>query len=184
MFKDDLNIDFIILCPDVNIGQLKLTSKSIKNTHKNSSFVAIVPKGTNAEDIKEYKEICPVFKGKDTVASMMNTGLKNGGKEWNAFLMEGSFLDFDLSKKYASFCKCIKDILMPIDWDCDIQGKPTKIYSNFYDCSLNGLTIHQKTFKEVGDFSDNPLEISRLMWSLAAVEVGCKFKSILGTKIC
>lgn len=185
MIKNIINIGFIILCAEPNIGSLKYTIKSIKANYRNSNFISIVPKTIHADDLKEYKECCPTYKGKDTITSLINAGFKNSKSEWNVIIMEGAWMSANLNKKYSYFHDGnIKDIFFPIVCDYDVYGKPRKIYNNFWDCSLNGLTIHQKTFKEVGNFCDNPLEISRLMWALKAQEIGCSFKSILGAKIC
>jgi hypothetical protein len=44
--------------------------------------------------------------------------------------------------------------------------------------------MHQKTFKKVGNLSDNPLDVSRSIWEAEAREKGVRFKAILGSKIC
>ena len=76
-----------------------------------------------------------------------------------------------------------KNILYPIITDYDRQGNPLKCYTDFDEATLNGLFIHQKTLKEVGDFTDNPLKISKFFWMLEAADRGCTFKAILGAKV-
>ncbi len=146
--------------------------------------VCITSKDATAADIKEMKKVCPTFKGKDTITSLINAGMKKGHKAWNFFIMEGAFMRRGLLNRFSLFMEDEKDILFPIVMDHDIQGKPIKLYTNFYDCSINGILIHQKMFKKVGDLSENPLEISRLWWTMDAIDKGAKFKAVLGTKIC
>lgn len=179
-----LDIGFVILASDPNIGQLKGTIRSIKSHYPKSSYLCVVGKNTKADELKEIKELCPCVKGKDTITSLINTGISKGNKEWNILVMSGSWVRPNLDKKYSLYVESNKDVLFPIVTDYDIQGKPSKIYMSFDDCSLNGIMLHQKTFKEVGDFSDNPLEISRFMWMIQAQDMGVKFKAILGAKIC
>jgi len=49
---------------------------------------------------------------------------------------------------------------------------------------LNGLMIHKDTFKKIGSFSNNPLCYSKMIWADQAIEQKCKFKAILGIRIC
>ena len=88
----DLDAGFIILCTEGNVGSLKHTVKSLSFRYKNQPYIAVVGKGTSADNIKEMKEMCPVYKGKDTITSLINTGMRNTQQEWNLLNFEGSCL--------------------------------------------------------------------------------------------
>jgi len=178
------NLGFIILSPEPNLGRLKSTHNSvIKNYGVNTSVICIVPENIQ-EDLDEYKKICSTYTGKNTITSLINKGFFNATNSWNMLLMEGTWVKSNIDKKYSKFMKSDKDILFPVVCDYDLQGMPSKIYKEFWNCSLNGLMIHKKTFLEIGYLSDDDLEESRLMWHLIAEKAGCEFKSILGAKIC
>ena len=179
-----ISLGFIILASDLNIGRLKSTRNSIWNNYGKVPIVCVAPKNVSTIEYKEAKELCDMHKGKDTITSLINTGFKHGHKDWNVVVMEGTWVKANIDKKYSYFMQDEKDIFFPVVTDCDIQGKPTKIYNDFWNCSLNGLMIHQRTFKEVGDLVDGSLEQSRLIWNAEAQEKGCKFKAILGAKLC
>jgi hypothetical protein len=144
----------------------------------------VTNKSTPAIDVKEMKTLCPVYKGGNTITSLINTGIKRGHKEWNFLVMEGVFLRRGLANRYSTFMEDELDVMFPIVVDYNRDMYPTHIHSTFEDCTLNGMLIHQKTFKKVGNLSDNPLDVSRLMWAAEAREKGVKFKAILGNKIC
>ena len=99
-------------------------------------------------------------------------------------LMEGVFLRRGLTERYSRFMDDEMDIMFPIVMDYNRDMIPTQIYSSFVDCSLNGILMHQKAFKSVGNLSDNPMEVARVMWADEAREKGVKFKAVLGNKIC
>ena len=185
-YQDNLNLGFIILSPELNTGRLKSTRNSIWNQYGQASpIVCIVAKGAPTGEIKAAKELCDVQKGKDTITSLINAGFKHGTKGWNIMVMEGTWLRTHVERKYSFFMEDEKDIFFPIVSDYDIQGKPSKIYDKFWECSLNGVMIHQKTFKQVGDFEDGEsLELSRLGWTEQALSMGCRFKAVLGAKMC
>ena len=172
---------FVIISPEFNIGRINSTAKSLKNNFPDVPFICCVPK--NAVDVQEIKEICPVHKGKDTITSLINTGLKKGHKKWNLLIFEGSWVREGAAKKLFHFIESEKDILFPIVVQYDPMGKPTNSHTNFVDGSLNGLLIHQSAIKEVGEFIDGPLDVSKTMWGLSAMDKGYKFKAILGVKV-
>jgi len=178
-----LDFSFVIIAPEFNIGRIQSTAKSLKNNFPDVPFICVVPKDASTADLAEIKEVCPVHKSKHTITSLINTGLKKGNKKWNLFIFEGSWVRNGAVNKLFGFAKDEKDILFPIIVKYDALGKPTTSHTNFIDGSLNGLLIHQSTIKEVGEFSDNPLEISKTMWALDAISKGYRFKAILGVKI-
>ena len=80
-----------------------------------------------------------------------------------------------MDQRFAYFFENEKDILFPIS-----DGK-----TNFVDGTLNGVFINKKTWKEVGEMSDEgSLEEIKLFWALDAIDKGVKFKAIAGSKIC
>tara|TARA_Y100000034_G_scaffold132113_1_gene194335 strand:+ start:5084 stop:5617 length:534 start_codon:yes stop_codon:yes gene_type:complete len=171
----DLDVGFVVLCTDNNIGLLKNTVRSLNIYYPKKSCIAVVARTTATEDIDEMKELCPIYRGKGTVTSLINTGLRNGNKEWNLLTVAGAWFKGCEVKKMSVFVENEYDIVYP----CVDKMR------NFYEATINGLMIHRKAFKKVGPFCDeNPLEICRLMWMLDAIEAGCKFKAVLGPNIC
>ena len=183
--RDKLEINFIIISPEPNIGRLKGTVRSIKNNYdKSANIVCSVVKNIKKSEIDEMKIECPTYRGGTTITSLINSGFKNSKPGWGLIIMEGAWLPRKISERYSRWALDKKDIVYPLMANYDRQGIPIKILNNFYECTLNGIMIHKEFFDEVGKFSDNPLEISRFFWSLDAIEKGANFKSILGIKIC
>ena len=179
-----IDFNFVIISPEANFGLIKSTVRSIEGRYKNVPFCCVVGKSVSPYQIREIKEICPnVYKGKGTVTSLINQGIKKGNSCWKYVLLEGVTMTSSMDKKYKTFIGSEKDILYPIITDYDRQGRPLKCYTSFEEATLNGMFIHQKTFKEVGNFSDNPIKVSKLFWMLDAAEKGCMFKAILGAKV-
>jgi len=182
--NESVSLGFIVLAVDLNSARLKSTRNSIHNHYgKNTPIVCVVPKQSNANEVKISKDICPIVKGKDTVTSLINTGFKHGHKDWNIVVTEGVWVRPNLIRKYEKFLEDEKDIFFPVVASYNVQGIPTKIFNCFWDCTLDGIMIHQKTFKEIGEFDDGDLERSRLIWAANALEKGCKLKPILGARL-
>lgn len=181
--KKELSFGFIILSAEHNIGRIQGTVRSIRNHYRNVPIICATDAGCAAAELKEIKEVCPTYRGKNTITSLLNTGLKKGHKEWNIVVTEGTWVRRGIDMRYATWVEDEKDVLFSIVVDYNRDMMPVKIYSTFEECSLNGLCIHQKFFKEVGDFSENPLEVSRKLWQLDAIDKGGRFKAILGAKL-
>jgi len=182
---DDISISFVILSPEPNIGRLKGTVRSIKNNYsENANIVCSVVKNIKKSNLDEMREVCPSYKGGETITSLINNGIKNSSDGWNLLMMEGSWLPKNVKLRYLTWIKSEKDILFPIIINYNKEGKPIKILSNFSDCTLNGILIRKEFFLEIGKLSENPLQISREFWSIDAFEKGANFKAILGIKIC
>lgn len=180
-----LDIGFIILSTDANIGRLKSTSRSIDlNYGKEIYRVCITNKKTSSAVLKDMKQICSTYRGQNTITSLINSGMKKGYKQWNILLMSGSWARPRLNEKYATFNKSEKDIFFPIAPDYNRNDMPIRLNNTFPEASLNGLCIHQSTFREVGEFSDEELNISKTWWMANAIVKNCSFKAILGAKIC
>lgn len=184
----ELSFGFVVIAPEHNIGRIQGTVRSIKNRYRHNTHITCAVDETTTiselEEIKKIKEISNVVKGGGTITSLLNTGLENGHKEWNIIVIAGTCVRPTLDHKYSVWIESEKDILFPIVTDYNREGFPIKIYSDFYDGTLNGLCIHQKTFNQVGKFTENQLEISKKFWGLVASDKGCVFKAILGAKIC
>lgn len=171
----------IILCPERNIAGLKCSVGSIKRHFYDREIICVTGKNVIAEDVKEMKSICPVYKGKNTITSLINVGMKKIKGEWGFIMYVGSYVRPGMEKKIVRFVESPKDVLYPV-----VDRK-----INFVDGSSNGILLNKTTFKEVGDFADEPMykfgtndfELAKLLWAMDAIEHGCKFKGIVGLKI-
>lgn len=179
----DLNFGFVILSPEINLGRIICTMRSIKNNCGEIPTICSVVKDAKKKDLEQINEICPSYRAGTHFTSLLNTGMKKGHKEWNLFIVEGTIVSKNIQYKYSRFLEDENDILYAIMPDYDRAGNPTNLNCYFYDCSLNGLMIHQEVFNKVGEFTDNPLEISRTMWAYDAVRKGCRFKGVFGVKL-
>lgn len=179
------NLGFIILSPEHTLARLKLTNSSITHNYPGAEKVCVVPKSTHVDDVKEAKNWCPTHKSKESIISLINTGFKHSEREWMMLVVSGCWVQLNVNKKYSYFCKSENDIFFPVVCDYNFQGKPSKIYNNFWDCSLNGIMIHRSAYKKIGNFNEkHEMENSRLLWSAAAVHHGCTLRAVLGIKIC
>jgi hypothetical protein len=138
-------------------------------------IIAVTDAGTTDNEMREMKTFCPVFKGKKTFTSLINVGFQHTLAGWNFVVMAGTTMRASLDRKMSYFVNSEKDILFPIannKW-------------NFVEATLNGLLIHKKTFKEVGDMpNEGSLEMAKAEWALNAADRGCTFKAIIGAKLC
>jgi hypothetical protein len=179
-----LNFGFGILSPDQNVGAILCTMRSIRNNFPGTSTICAVTRNTSPITVKEIAAMCPVYKGKDTITSLMNTALRRGHKEWNLLVMEGAIVRPGIIQKFSLFVEEETDVLFPIVMEYNREGKPSVIKNTFPEASLNGTFIHQKLFKLAGDFSDKESIIdSKLWWAGQAMSAGAKFKAVLGTKL-
>jgi len=177
-----MDLGFIILCPDRNIGGLRNTLFSVNNNSYNREALAVVGSNATAAEIKEMKELCPIHKGKETITSLINVGMKKLKHEWAFLVFAGSRLQPYVEKK-LHFAQTEKDILFPVvDRRCD-----------FVSGSFDGVLINTKFFQEIGDFPDitmlkedgmNEFEMAKLFWCLAATNKQAVFKAIVGLKVC
>lgn len=179
-----LNFGFGILSPDQNVGAIMCTVRSIRNNYPEASVICAVTRNATPSVVKEIGAICTVYKGKDTITSLMNTAFRRGHKEWNLLIMEGAMVRSGIIKKYSLFVEEDTDVLFPIVMEHNRKGEPNIVLASFPEASLNGTFIHQKTFKAVGDFSDHDSIIdSKLWWSAQAIGKGSRLKAVLGTKL-
>lgn len=174
---------FVIIVSDGNIGLLRSTINSIRSQYPDAPYVCVTEKNTSAEDLDAMRYLCPTYIGSGTITSLLNAGYSFGPAEWNIAVMAGSYVSAGVVRKLFVPVKTNKDIVFAIVPDYDRQGKPLNLNSGFVDASLNGLMVHRDTFKKVGSFSDNPLEVSKTFWAMSALDHGCVFKGVLGVKI-
>lgn len=176
-----MDVGFVILCPNRNIGGLYNTLWTINHHSYNREAICVVGNDTTAEEMKEFRGHCPTYKGKDTITSLINTGIKRSKHDWAFFLFAGSRLQQFTERQVAAFVEKDSDIIHPV------VDKRTA----FYETSLNGVTINCKFFKEVGNFPTqkiqkynlNDFEFAKLMWGMDAIEHGATFKGVLGLRI-
>jgi hypothetical protein len=183
--KREIDINFVILSPDPNIGRLRGTVRSIKNNYKaDADIVCSVRRDIKKPQLDEMNEVCDAFRGGETITSLINNGIKNSKSGWTMLIMEGALLPRSVQYRYSSWMEKNTDILFPIVMSYDREGIPTKIYNTFAECTLNGIMMDRDFFLKVGKLSENPLTISREFWSFDAADKGATFKAILGIKIC
>lgn len=170
-----LDFGFVILCSEHAVKLLQSTANSIKRRYPGVSYLCATDDTAKPRDIKEMKEICPTFKGKNTFSSLINVGLKNSKSDWNFIVFAGSTIPSKLDLRYFYFVDNEKDILFPI-----VENK-----TDFISGTLNGILIHKETFKEIGNIeNEGNLEFVKTIWASKAVTKGCRFKAIYGIKIC
>ena len=170
-----LKYSFIILCPNYSHSLLKTTVNSLKEFHSEVPFIAVTDSLATTDDLGEIKKICPVYKGKTTISSLLNVGMRHSSADWAFTVFAGTTVKDNIDKKFSFFVSSEKDILFPI----------ANRKMNFVDGTLNGLFINRQFFKQVGDFDDDgELEHIKLLWADKAIGNGCRFKAIIGAKLC
>ena len=170
-----LEFGFIVLCSERAVKLLQGTVNSIKRRYPGVDYICATDDSAKARDIKEMKEICLTFKGKNTFSSLINIGVKNAKTKWSFIVFAGSTVPPKLDLRYFKFVESEKDILFPI-----VEGK-----SDFVSGTLNGILVHNETFKSVGNIeNDGGLDFVKTIWACKAIEKGCKFKAIANIKIC
>jgi hypothetical protein len=175
-----MDVGFIILCPDRNIAGLRNSVGSINYHSYDRESIAVVGNDATAADIKEMKEVCPVHKGKDTITSLVNVGMKKLKHEWGLLMFGGSRVQPYVERK-LKFAESPSDVLFPV---------VEKRY-DFVSSSFNGVMINTKFFQEAGDFPEctmikegmNDFEMAKLFWCMAAIEKKATFKGIIGLRI-
>jgi len=176
-----MDIGFIVLCPDHKFADLKNSLGSIKRHCYNRECIGVVGNNATADDIKKMKEICPIHKGKETITSLVNVGMKKIKHDWAFIIFGGSRVTPCLERRFISFVKSDKDVLYPV-----VERK-----CNFVEGCFNGVLFNTQFFKAVGDLPDavaekqnfNDFEIAKLLWSTDAIAQGAQFKGIVGMRI-
>jgi len=171
-----LELGIIILCPNLNISNLKNTISSADVYYTNNKISVILPENCNKEDLEKFSKLKKTYKCGINLSSMINCGIKNAPcPAWNFIFICKGWMRSRIDIKYSYFIENEKDILFPVT-----NFKLT----NFSDTDINGLLIHKQSFDDIGDFPDEEnLDISKLIWINKAMEKGYKFKGIVGAKI-
>jgi hypothetical protein len=179
------SLGFVILSPEPNIARLKDTVRSIGYLFGDAApIVCSVAKGAGKSRIEEMKGVCSVVEGGSTIMSLINRGMKAcKGEGWRMLVMEGARIPRGIEKRYSRWIRDEKDVLFPITVSQDREGRPLRIMANFEECTLNGIAMHTSLFKEVGEFSDNPIAVSKSFWAVGALQSGATFKAVLGVKV-
>lgn len=176
-----MDIGFIILCPDRNVGGLRNTLGSIQHHSYNREAICVVGNDVLSASLKEMKQFCETYKGENTITSLINLGLKKLKHDWAFLIFSGGRIPAFLERKLNLFTKNDTDVLFPV-----IDRK-----INFIDGSFNGVMINTKFFAKVGEFSTtemvkegiNDFELAKMLWAIQAIEKGCNFKAIVGMRI-
>lgn len=174
---------FVVLSPEHNVGRVRSTVVSIQGRHPKAPLLCVVGDRASDGEMSELGRLCPTVKGRGTITSLINTGIAHTAAPWNMFVFEGACVGTGLVKKMATFATGADDILFPISANYDKQGKMVAANVTFPDSPLSGLLVHRDTFRRVGNMSDNPLEVSKLLWAIEANDAGCVFKGIVGAKL-
>lgn len=176
-----MDVGFVILCPERNIGGLKNTLGSIRFHSYNRDSICVVGKDTTSTELADMNKFAPTFKGEDTITSLINIGMKKIKHDWACILFSGSRIPAYIEKKIAVWAGSESDVLFPVvdrKWE-------------FSEGSFNGVVINTKFFAKVGDFPAvammkaglNDFEFAKMLWAMQAAEHGCKFKAIVGMRI-
>lgn len=166
---------FVILAPEHPVNLIKDTVNSIKYHYPDFPFSTVVDSSANKENVLSIKSISPVYKANETISSMINVGMRHAPCDWVFLIFAGSNVIPKLDSKFAFYVENEKDILFPV----------AEHKYNFIDATMNGLYINKKTFREVGEFEEKgSIQVVKTLWAAQALEFGCKFKAIVGCKMC
>lgn len=162
-----LDIGFIVLAVNT-VEQTRRTIDCVKSYFSDSSLLVISDQEVN-RDVKIVKN------KNDKKSHFFNLGIKSPPcSEWNIFVFGGTTIKPFAIRKFSCFVDSEKDILLPV-----LERK-----INFTQSNLNGLLVHKKTLKKIGQFSEKGgFEESKLYWAEKAINNQCKFKSIIGTRL-
>jgi hypothetical protein len=176
-----MDVGFVILCPDRNVGGLRNTLGSVTHHSYNRESICVVGEDATAAELKELKQHCETHKGANTITSLINVGMKKIKHEWAFIVFSGSRIQPYLERKIETFAKNDTDVLFPVvDRKC-----------NFIDGSFNGVLFNKKFFAKVGEFVTadmqkqglNDFELAKMFWAVDAIGHGCTFKAIVGMRV-
>jgi hypothetical protein len=171
-----LDFGFVVLSPEPEVRSLKNTLRSIYLSYPEYPFITVASNVVPTDKLNEMKKLCnKVIKGKGTITSLLNTGLRNAPAEWVIFVCAGTWVKRKVCKNLSRFIDDDTDVVYPI-----VEG----VYK-WKDCSLNGICINKKMIKKVGPFpEDGDLDRCKEFWALMATATcQSKFKAILGGSV-
>lgn len=170
-----LNHAFVIACIDSSCNLLRNTVDSIRMQDDRVQIIAVFPRSTDSETLESASRICSATVGGSTVTSLVNVGMGGIASDWAFIVFSGSIVRQKMHDKYAYYVDDERDILFPV----------AKNKTNFVDGTMNGMLVATKTFKLIGNMpEDENLEMSKAFWANDAIGHGCRFKAIVGGKIC
>lgn len=172
----NLDFGFVVLCPEPHVLLLKNTLRSLILNYPEYPFITVAAGTVTSEIMGEMKKLCPkTIKSKNTITSLLNTGLRNALSEWVIFICAGTWVKRKVCKNLSRFITDETDVVYPI-----VEG----VYK-WKDCSLNGICINKKMFKKVGAFpEEGDLDKCKEIWALmATVACNSKFKAVLGGSV-
>jgi len=109
----------------------------------------------------------------NSISDLIDTSMKKIKTKWAYFLQAGSVVCKGVDKKLSRHISSEKDVLYPVYnriWD-------------FVDSSINGLLLSKSLYEEVGEFKEEiDPKFTKLMWAGKALEKGCRFKAVVGTR--
>jgi hypothetical protein len=177
---DNYNFGFVVLCPEKNIGGMKVTVSSIKHAYEKAPFLCCIGDDVTESELTACQGICETHVGGNTITSLINKGIRESKADWNFLVFAGGWIKSNIYRKFDLFVKDEKDILFQV-----IDGK-----DDFVGGSMNGIIIHKKSLKLAGEFPTGPmmkadcneLELIKAFWAFNAIQEGCKFKAIIGMR--
>lgn len=165
---------FVIISPDANVNNFLTTLKSIRAYYPNYPVICSYPKKLSKNETIKADNNCDFVAKSDTMAGIVNMGIKYSLMDWNVILTAGTRLKSLIDKKYEPFLKDEKDILFPV----------INRISDFEEASFNGTMMHKSAFHDFGKFPEcEDTEVSKLMWKCQGIEKGYQFKAIVNAPI-
>ena len=170
----NLEYGYIILSPDGNPKHVEITVKSIRRICDEAKIVCVIQDGIARENEDEIAQTCDVLRGEGTYTSLISKGMQNPTSEWNIIVISGNIVTKRIQEKYSYFTESERDILFPV-----VDRK-----WNFVDGTINGIMFHRNAKSEIGDFPRlDSLQECKIAWASSAIEMGYKFKAIVGARL-
>lgn len=176
-----MDVEVIVLGPEVQEVDLRVTVHSIELFTYNRPKFAVVDAYTAPSDYAKLKKYCSVFKAGTTITSLINTGVKRAQRDWLYFVFAGGRIPNGIEKKWATFCKDDKDILYPL-------AAP---YYNFVQGPFSGVLVNRRFFQSIGEMANieasaddfNDFEFIKTVWLNDAIALGATLKGIAGIRV-
>lgn len=173
--RKPIDHSFVIICVDNSPGLLKTTVASLDNHHAGTARVCVANSSASKNEIDAMGAAAPLVVGGSTVTSLVNEGVSRASAEWVFIVYSGSVVRQRIDEKFSAYIDSERDVLFPI------ANRKT----DFVEGTMNGMLVNRKTFLEVGPMPElESLEMSKAFWAYEAIGMGCRFKAIVGGKIC
>jgi asparagine synthetase B (glutamine-hydrolysing) len=124
----------VILAPENALNMIKVTINSINYHYPNISHICVTDSSASKEEILEIKKHCPTYKGKETITSLINVGMRHAPLDWVFLIFAGTNVRPRLDEKFSFYVGSEKDILFPV----------AEKKHNFIEATLNGLFMNKK----------------------------------------